>query len=133
MTATGGTMENSVLHKFRGQVRGTVLCPGDEGYDAARAVWNARVDRRPGLILRCAGVADVIRGVQFARQNGMEFSIRGGGHNVAGWAVCEGGLMLDLTPLKGVRVDPIRRIARAQAGCTWGDFDHETQAFEIGR
>jgi FAD/FMN-containing dehydrogenase len=112
-------------------VRGAVLRPPDPGYDAARRVWNGRVDRRPALILRCAGVADVRAAVEYARRTGMELSVRSGGHNVTGCAVSDGGLMLDLSALRGVRVDPRRRLARAEAGVTWGQFDHETQAYGL--
>jgi FAD/FMN-containing dehydrogenase len=112
-------------------VRGTVLHPPDPGYDEARRVWNGRVDRRPALILRCAGVADVRAAVMFARRTGIELSVRGAGHNATGWAVSDGGLMLDLSAMRGVRVDPRRRLARAEAGVTWGQLDHETQAFGL--
>jgi FAD/FMN-containing dehydrogenase len=89
------------------------------------------IDRKPALIVRCAGVADVIDAVNFARRHHLLVSVRGGGHNVTGNAVCEGGLMIDLSPMKGIRVDPVRRTARAQAGLTWGEFDHETQVFGL--
>ena len=89
------------------------------------------IDRRPALIARCAGAADVVAGVRFAREHDLLLSVRGGGHSVAGSAVCEGGLMLDLSGMKGVRIDPARRIAQAQPGLTLGEFDHETQAFGL--
>jgi FAD/FMN-containing dehydrogenase len=112
-------------------LRGDLIRPEDDHYDTARAVFNAMVDRRPALIVRCAGVSDVMRGVEFARSHDVPLSIRGGGHSVAGKAVCDGGMMLDLSPMKGIRVDPVRRIAEAQAGLTLGEFDHETQAFGL--
>ena len=112
-------------------LRGDLIRPEDDRYDTARAVFNAMVDRRPALIVRCAGVADVMRGVEFVRSHDLPLSIRGGGHSVAGKAVCEGGLMLDLSPMKGIRVDPAERSAEAQAGLTLGEFDHETQAFGL--
>ena len=112
-------------------LRGDMIRPEDDRYDTSRAVFNAMVDRHPALIVRCAGVVDVMRGVDFARTRGIPLSIRGGGHSVAGKAVCDGGLMLDLSPMKGLRVDPARRTAEAQAGLTLGEFDHETQAFGL--
>ena len=112
-------------------LRGELVRSEDDGYDKARAVFNGMVDRRPALIVRCAGVADVVRGVEFARSHNLPLSIRGGGHSVAGKAVCDGGLMLDLSPMKGIRVDPARRTAEAQAGLTLGEFDHETQEFGL--
>ncbi|HEV8713690.1 MAG TPA: FAD-binding oxidoreductase, partial [Candidatus Binatia bacterium] len=106
-------------------------CPGDAGYDQARKIWNGMIDKRPSLIVRCRGVADVVNAVNFARTNTLLVSVRGGGHNIAGNAVCDGGLMLDLSGMKGIRVDPVRRTARAEPGLTWGEFDHETQAFGL--
>jgi hypothetical protein len=112
-------------------LRGDLIRPEDERYDTARAVFNAMVDRRPAIIVRCVGVSDVMRGVEFARSHDLPLSIRGGGHSVAGKAVYDGGLMLDLSPMKGIRVDPAQRTAEAQAGLTLGEFDHETQAFGL--
>ncbi|MFG2822807.1 FAD-binding oxidoreductase [Kitasatospora sp. NPDC048365] len=111
--------------------RGQVVVPGDAGYDAARAVWNGAIDRRPEVIARCTGTADVLRAVTVAREHGLLTAVRGGGHNIAGLAVCDGGMVIDLSAMRGVRVDPQRRIARAQPGTTWGGFDHETQAFRL--
>jgi FAD/FMN-containing dehydrogenase len=110
---------------------GTVLLPEQPGYDEARAVFNGMWDRRPACIARCRGVADVIAGVAFARDNDLLLAVRGGGHGVTGNAVCDGGLMLDLAPMKGVFVDPAARRAVAQGGVTWGEFDRETQAFGL--
>jgi FAD/FMN-containing dehydrogenase len=110
---------------------GQLLQPGDAGYDAARSIWNGMIDKRPALIARCAGVSDGRRAVAFAREHELSISIKGGGHNVAGHAVSEGGLMLDLSLMRAVRVDPQRRTARAEGGATWGDFDRETQAFGL--
>ena len=117
------------IREFRASLRGSLLQPGDAGYDAARRVWNGAIDRKPALIARCAGPADVLGAVNFARTNQLMVSVRGGGHNVTGNAVCDGGLMIDLSPMKGIRVDRQRRTVTAQAGATWGDLDHETQAF----
>src|SRR5712691_992038 len=119
------------VQELKKQLRGELLGPGDGGYNAARSVWNAMVDRRPALIIRCAGVADVINSVNFARTNNLPVSVGGGGHNVAGSAVCDDGIMLDLSRLKSVRVDPMSRTGRAEPGLVWGEFDRETQAFGL--
>lgn len=108
---------------------GELLRPHQAGYDAARRIWNGQIDRRPALIVRCSGVADVIQAVNFARTNGLRLAVRGGGHNVAGLAVCDDGLMIDLSRLKGIHVDPSARTVRAQPGVSWGELDHETQVF----
>lgn len=113
---------------FRAAFSGALLAPGDEGYEDTRRIWNGMIDRRPGLIARCTGTADVAQAVRFARRHGLLLSVRGGGHNIAGLAVCEGGLMIDLSLLRGVWVDPEARVAWAQAGCTLADLDRETQA-----
>ena len=112
-------------------LRGCLLRPCDDGYDGARKVWNDMIDNRPGLIARCTGVSDVMNSVNFACDNDLLVSVRAGGHNIAGKAVCNGGLMIDLTPMKGIRVDPVRRTAVAEAGVLLGEFDHETQAFGL--
>jgi FAD/FMN-containing dehydrogenase len=112
-------------------VRGQVLRAGDGGYAAGRRVFNAMIDRYPALIVSCAGTGDVVHGVDFARAHGLPLSVRGGGHSVAGNAVCEGGVMLDLSGLKGIRVDPAGRVAVAQAGLTLGEFDRATQAYGL--
>jgi hypothetical protein len=130
-TGADAVLGEGVVEALRASLRGPLLRAGDAGYDAARAIWNGMIDRRPALIARCAGVADVIHGVNFARAHHLLLAVRGGGHNVAGNAVCDGGLMLDLSGMKSVRVDPVRRTARAEPGLTWGEFDHETQAFGL--
>jgi FAD/FMN-containing dehydrogenase len=112
---------------LQAQLRGTLIGPGQAGYDEARAVWNGMIDRRPALIARCIGTGDVVACVNFARANRMPLSIRGGGHNISGLAVCDGGLMIDLSPMRGVWVDPGSRSARAQGGCLLGDLDREAQ------
>jgi len=119
------------LQKFRESLRGQSFCPDEQGYDATRTVPNAMVNKRPAVIARCAGAGDVIACVLFAREHELLVSVRGGGHSVAGKSVCEGGLMIDLSGMKGIRVDPARRAARAEAGLTLGEFDHETQAFGL--
>ena len=129
MTAQG--LNDSAIRELRASLRGSLLQPGDPGYDTARKVDNAMVDRRPALIARCAGVADVLAAVRFARAHELLVSIRAGGHNVAGNAVCDDGLVIDVSPMKGIRVDPAARTVQAQAGVTWGDLDAETQAFGL--
>src|SRR5579859_4865815 len=119
------------VEDLRKSVRGRVLCPGEPGYDETRTIPNAMIDRRPAIIARCAGAADVIACVRFAREHNLLTSIRGGGHSVAGKSVCDDGLMIDLSAMKGIRVDPARRTARAQTGLTLGEFDRETQAFGL--
>ncbi len=124
-------VSGAALKDFKAILRGELLCPTDQGYDQARKVWNGMIDKRPALIARCAGAADVIHSVRFAREHDLLVSVRGGGHNVAGKSVCDGGLMIDLAPMKGIRVDPVRRTARAQPGLKLGEFDRETQAFGL--
>jgi FAD/FMN-containing dehydrogenase len=108
--------------------RGALIVDGHADYDDARAVWNGTVDRRPGLIARCAGTADVAAAVRFARDRDLEIAVRGGGHNVAGTAVCDDGIVIDLSAMRAVSVDPEGRTAHVQGGALWGDVDHETQA-----
>ena len=117
--------------QLRDTVRGEVLVGGDDGYDAARAVWNALIDRRPAVIVRATGVADVIAAVRFAHAHGLPISVRGGGHNVAGHAVGEAGVMIDLSGMRAVRVDPQRRRAWVEGGATWREVDRETQVFGL--
>ncbi len=108
--------------------RGDVIAPNRNGYDDARAVWNGTVDRRPRLIARCSGTADVAAAVRFARDSDLEIAVRGGGHNVAGTAVCDDGIVIDLSAMRAVTVDPVERTAVVQGGALWADVDHETQA-----
>jgi FAD/FMN-containing dehydrogenase len=130
--ATGRlSLDDAAIQDFTASLRGEVLRPADEGYDEARKIHNGMIDRRPTLIARCTGVADVIASVKFARDQQLLVSVRGGGHSVPGFSVCDGGLMIDLSPMRGVRVDAARQTARAEGGATWGDFDHETQAFGL--
>ena len=127
----GKLLEEEVVREFATGLRGELIRPEDDGYDAARAVFNGMVNKRPAMIVRCAGTSDVIEGVDFARTHDLPLSVRGGGHSIAGKAVCDGGLMLDLSRMKGIRVDPVRRTAQAQPGLTLGEFDHETQTFGL--
>src|SRR5687768_192478 len=108
--------------------RGRLITAGHTDYDVARAVWNGAIDRRPRLIARCVGTADVVAAVRFARDHNLEIAIRGGGHNVAGTAVCDDGIVIDLSAMRAVRVDPAGRRAWVQGGALWGDVDLETQA-----
>lgn len=124
-----GSIDAEQVAAFRAAMRGSVLEPEDPGYDTARGIYNAMIDRRPRLIARCADAADVIASVNLARETGMLVSIRGGGHGVAGFAVCDDGLMIDLSGMKGIRVDPEKGTVRVEGGCVWGSVDHATHAF----
>jgi FAD/FMN-containing dehydrogenase len=130
-TATHAGLDEATIQNLRKSFRGTLLRPIDDGYESARRIWNGMIDRKPALIARCTGAADVIAAVTFARTNNLLVSVRGGGHNVSGNAVCDNGLLIDLSAMKGIRVDPVTRTARAEPGLTWGEFDHETQAFGL--
>src|SRR5262249_26305734 len=124
-------LDQAAIATLRKALRGALLQVSDPGYGEARVIWNAMITRRPALIARVSGNADVMTCVNFARENGLPLSIRGGGHNVAGNALCDGGLMIDMSLRRGVRVDPTRRIVRVEGGATWGDVDHETQPFGL--
>lgn len=119
--------DSTTLQDLQPRLRGPVLPQGSPAYDEARSLWNAMIDRRPAVIARCLGVADVVACVQFARERGLALSVKGGGHNIAGLAVTDGGLMLDMSLMRGVWVDPSARTADAQPGCLLGDVDRETQ------
>ncbi len=121
------SVDQASLADVSARFSGMLLHPGDAGYEDARRIHNGLIDRRPALIARCRGTADVADAVRFARAQGLELAVRGGGHNVAGRAVCDGGLMLDLSLMKGIHVDPARRAVRAQGGVTWREFNRETQ------
>ena len=121
-------LERTTIESFSEQLRGNVLQPGDEGYDEARTVWNAMIDKDPLLIAQCTGAADVMVSVNFARDLNMPLAVKGGGHNVAGKAVCDDGLVVDLSPMDAVRVNPDTQTARVQGGVTMAGLDHETQA-----
>ena len=122
---------NDTLAAFRQTLRGNVCLAHEPGYDEARTIWNAMINRHPGAVVRCGGAADIIRAVRFAREHGLLLAVRGGGHNIAGNAVCEGGLLIDLSPMRSIRVDPFHHIARVEPGATLGDFDKEAQAFAL--
>ena len=121
----------ATLGELEGTLRGQLVRPSDPDYDQARAVWNAAHDRRPALVIRCAGTADVVRAVEFARSEGLQMAVRGGAHSIAGFSTSDGGVVIDTSPMKGIRVDPISRRVVAQPGLTWSEFDHETQAFGL--
>jgi FAD/FMN-containing dehydrogenase len=135
MTSAGTTgrskVDSPAIRDLRSRVRGEVLTAEDPGFDDVRRVWNALIDRRPGAIIRCTGAADVMAAITIARERELLVAIRGGGHNVAGASVCDDGLVIDLSAMRGIRVDPNRRTAQAQGGVTWGDLDHETQRFGL--
>jgi FAD/FMN-containing dehydrogenase len=132
-TRAGGTVDLSTdaLEALRSGARGSILTPGDGGYDDARSVWNAMIVKRPGLICRCAGASYFMRAVRFARQHDLLIAVKGAGHNIAGSAVCDGGLMIDLSPMKSVHVDPWNRTARVEPGVILGELDREAQAFGL--
>ena len=124
----GAELDDATVAEFKDNLHGEVLVPDDLAYDSARMIWNRLIDKRPALIARCATADDVVRSVRFAREHDLAVAVRGGGHNIAGNCVCDGGLMIDLSPMKGIQVDPQRRTARAQPGLTLGEFDRHTQA-----
>jgi FAD/FMN-containing dehydrogenase len=128
---TGIELSADTLATFEGNFRGPLIRPGEADYDEARQVWNALIDKRPGLIARCSGLADVVEAVNFARQHRLLLSVRGGGHNVGGSALCDGGLTIDLSRLRAVRVDRRAKTVQVQGGATLGDVDRETQLFGL--
>jgi FAD/FMN-containing dehydrogenase len=127
----GRTLEPQAVAELAACFAGRLIQPGDGDYDHARAVYNAMIDRRPALIARCTGTADVVAAVRFARSQELLTAVRAGGHHVAGHGVCEGGIVIDLSPMKAVWVDPEAGVARAQGGALWGDFDRETQLYGL--
>jgi FAD/FMN-containing dehydrogenase len=129
LDGTDFEIDEETVQAFQARLHGDLLRPGNDGYDDARKIWNAMIDKRPGLIARCTGVADVIDAVNFARENRLLVSVRGVGHNIAGTALCDGGLVIDLSGMRGVWMDLDARTVRVQPGASWGDVDRETQAF----
>jgi FAD/FMN-containing dehydrogenase len=127
-TPLGPPLKTIAFDAIGGSFRGELLLPARPGYDTARRIWNGAIDRHPACIARCTGVADVVAAVRFARERDLEIAVRGGGHNVAGTAVCDDGIVIDLSAMRAVWVDPVGRTARVQGGALWGDVDHETQA-----
>lgn len=124
-------LDANQIQTFEESLRGELIQPGDQRYEAARQLYNAMIDRRPRLIARCADAADVMAAVRFAREHALLLAVRGGGHNGGGLGSCDGGLVIDLSPMKGVRVEPTKRTARVGGGCTWGEVDHATHAFGL--
>jgi FAD/FMN-containing dehydrogenase len=122
----GKNVDPAALATFRSEFKGEALSPGDEGYEAARTIWNASIDKHPGLIARCASASDVIRAVKFARANNLPVSVKSGGHNVAGRSLCDDGLVIDLSMMKKVSVDAGTRTVHVQAGALLADLDRET-------
>lgn len=124
-------VDDAAIQEFKARMRGPLLQPGDAGYAEACALWNGMIQKKPALIARCTGSADVVTAVNFAREHNLLLAVRSGGHNIAGSALCDGGLVIDLSGMKGIHVDPQTRIARVQPGVNWGDLDHETQLFGL--
>jgi FAD/FMN-containing dehydrogenase len=124
-------LERNVIEPLQETLRGGIIRPGDPEFDDARTIYNGMIDRRPAMVVRCANVGDVVRAVKFGRDQGLDTAIRSGGHNGPGLALVDDGLVIDLSPMKGIRVDPGARTARVDAGCTWGDVDHATHAFGL--
>jgi FAD/FMN-containing dehydrogenase len=131
VTPTEVALDREAVRALAEMVRGRVLQSGDEGYEDARTIWNGLIDRRPALVVQCSGAADVVDAVNFAREHGIVLSIKGGGHNVAGNAVNDGGMVIDLSPMRGVYVDPATQTVRVQGGATLGDLDRETQLYGL--
>lgn len=128
---TSSVLDGSIVKEFKSGFRGELLTDADKDYDEVRVIWNGMHDKRPAVIARCTGVADVIAAVNFSRNNDLLVAVRGGGHNVAGSASCDGGIMIDLSLMKGIRVNAKERSVHAQGGVTWGDLDRETQVFGL--
>jgi len=124
-------LAEQAVNAFSAQLRGELIQPGDVHYDEARKVYNAMIDKRPALIARCIDAADVINAVNFGRDNNLTVAIRGGGHNGPGLGTCDDGLIIDLSHMRGVRVDPSNNTVRVGGGCVWGDVDHATHAFGL--
>ena len=129
-TLAGGTntLDDDTLNDLRSSIRGEVIVPTDSSYDEVREIWNAMIDSKPGLVVRCNGTTDVVAAVRCAKQHGLLVSVRGAGHNIAGKSVHDGAMLIDLSQMRTVQVDPAARIAVAGPGATLGDVDRETQA-----
>src|SRR6478735_4788478 len=125
------SVSDAAIDAFRGSIRGELVLSDSPSYETARQVWNGNIDRRPAVIVRCTGTADVQRAVDFARTHELLLSLRCGGHSAPGYGTNDGGMVIDMSPMKGIRVDPASRTARAQGGVLWGEFDHETHAFGL--
>src|SRR5690242_18189759 len=124
-------LEETAIQELVSQLRGTLLRPGDAGYELALRVYNAMIEKRPALIIHAVDVADVMAGVNFARKYELALAVRGGGHSGPGLGTCDGGLVIDLARMKGIRVDPAARTVRVEGGCVWGEVDHATHPFGL--
>ena len=131
ITGADTTLYDSIVQEFETSLRGELLRADDAGYEEARNLWNGMISKKPALIACCANTDDVVKAVDFARTNDLLVAVRGGGHGVAGSAICDGGLVVDLSPMKGIRVDPEQRTVRAEGGVTIGELDRETQAYGL--
>lgn len=131
LSGTPVSLNDEQLAEIQGAIHGHVICPGDAAYDQSREIWNAMIDRKPGLILVCSGTADVMSAVAYARKHNLLVSVRGAGHNIAGKSLSDGAVLIDLSALKSVRVDPDAKTVKVGPGATLGDLDHETQAFGL--
>lgn len=129
LNETTTNLNQEEVETFANQLRGELLTPGDEGYDEACVIYNAMIQKKPGLIAQCQNTGDVISSVNFAREHDLLLAIRSGGHNGPGLGTCEGGMVIDLSPMKGIRVDPDNRTVQVEPGNKWGDVDHATNAF----
>ena len=127
----GSSLDERQATELQARIRGEVITGSDKRYDEARRVYNAMIDRRPSVIVRCTGVADVIAAVRAARAAGLDVAVRGGSHSVPGFGTADGAMVVDLGRMKGIRVDPATKTVRAEGGCTWGDFNHATHAFGL--
>src|SRR5262249_13322510 len=125
------TIADAAVQKLKTALRGRLAMPGATEYNEARTLWNGMIDRKPAVIARCASAEDVVQAVRFAREFDVLVAVRGGGHNIAGNAVCDGGFMIDLTPMKDVKIDQAKRTARVEPGVTLGEFDAKAQAFGL--
>ncbi len=131
LSGTNIILSDEAVEEFKNKLRGQMILPDDDGYDEARTLYNAMIDRRPALIIRCAGVSDVIDSVNFARDNNLLLAVRGAGHNVAGLATCDGGMVIDLTQMKGMRIDLAAKTVRGEPGLTWSELNHDLQGFGL--
>lgn len=134
ITATGQktVISKADIEVYKASLRGKLICPGDADYDEARRIHNAMIDKHPAMIVRCAGIADIITSLNFAKKNNLLFSVRSAGHNVAGSSVCDGGIVIDLSHMKGIRINLSERTAQVEPGVTWGELNHDLQIFGLG-
>jgi len=124
-------IKNKIIQELKSKIRGQVISPTEPDYNKARTIWNAMINKKPGVIVRCSGVADVITSVNIARDSNLLLAVHGAGHNIAGNSICDGGIMIDLSQMNSVRIDPKSKKAYVEPGAILGDFDHEAQAFGL--